>query len=353
MTLEIQREVYTEERVEARVAPNWRPFFAVAGFVLLALVASSTPTPLYSIYAAQWGFSALSVTEVYAVYAIGVLVALLLTGGLSDLIGRRPVIVTALLGLVGAEVVFMFAGGLEWLYLARSIQGLATGLLLGATGAAMVDLHPRRDGSQAGLVNGIASAAGIGLGALLSGVLVEYARYPEVTPFVVIALLALLAAWVAWRLPETVQRGGRNLTLTPRMPVVPRRCGGSSRSPAPGFSPRGRSAVCTSRSARVVSELSAPPRTTRSAASSCSGSARSRPWRAVAASRNVSNRTTLVTGASLLAVGSLVTAATISAGSLTGSAARQRAGRLRLRRGLHGRPAVARLGASRRPTAPG
>ena len=133
--------------------------------MLLALIASSTPTPLYSIYAAEWGFSPLAVTEVYAVYAIGVLVALLLTGGLSDLIGRRPVMISALLGLITAEVAFMFAGGLEWLYAARSVQGLSTGLLLGATGAALVDLHPRRDGGQAGLVNGIASAAGIGIGA--------------------------------------------------------------------------------------------------------------------------------------------------------------------------------------------
>ena len=88
-----------------------------------------------------------AVTEVYAVYAIGVLVALLLTGGLSDLIGRRPVMISALLGLIAAEMAFMFAGGLEWLYAARSVQGLATGLLLGATGAALVDLHPRRDGA--------------------------------------------------------------------------------------------------------------------------------------------------------------------------------------------------------------
>ena len=169
MTLEVSTEVYTEERSDAQTVGEWRPFLVVAGFVVLALMASSTPTPLYTIYAAEWGFSALSVTEVYAVYAIGVLLALLLTGGLSDVIGRRPVIVSALLGLVGAELVFMVAGGLDWLYLARSIQGLATGLLLGATGAAMVDLHPRRDGSQAGLVNGLASAAGIGLGALVEG----------------------------------------------------------------------------------------------------------------------------------------------------------------------------------------
>src|SRR5689334_10321256 len=192
MTLEILNKVYTRERPDARVIGGYGPFAAVAGFVLLALIASSTPTPLYSIYAAEWGFSPLAVTEVYAVYAIGVLIALLLTGGLSDLIGRRPVMIAAFAGLIGAEVLFMLADGVWWLYAARSVQGLATGLLLGATGAAMVDLHPRRDGAQAGLVNGIASAAGIGVGAVVSGLLVQYGPDPEVTPFAVIAVLATL-----------------------------------------------------------------------------------------------------------------------------------------------------------------
>ena len=222
MTLEIQKQLYTRGASATREIGLRHPFVTVAAFITLALMASSTPTPLYSIYAAQWHFSPLAVTEVYAVYAIGVLVALLLTGGLSDLIGRRPVMVSALLGLVGAEVIFMFAGGLDWLFVARSIQGLATGLLLGATGAALIDLHPRRHGGQAGLVNGIASAAGIGLGALVSSLLVQYASYPEVTPFVVIAVLATVAAWAAWRLPETVATSGRRISLTPRVPRVPR-----------------------------------------------------------------------------------------------------------------------------------
>ena len=219
--------------------------------MLLALMASSTPTPLYSIYAAEWHFSPLTVTEVYAVYAIGVLVALLLTGGLSDLIGRRPVMITALLGLVGAEVIFMFAGGLEWLYVARSIQGLATGLLLGATGAALVDLHPRRDGGQAGLVNGIASAAGIGLGALVSGLLVQYARYPEVTPFVVIAVLAPLGGLRRMAAARDGRRARRPPDADPADSArTPRRCGARSRSrPSACWRP-GRSAASTSRSAR-------------------------------------------------------------------------------------------------------
>lgn len=316
MTLEIQEEVYTTETTNAGPAPSFGPFLTVASFILLALMASSTPTPIYSIYAAEWHFSALSVTEVYAVYAIGVLIALLLTGGLSDLIGRRPVMITALLGLVCAEVVFMFAGGLEWLYMARSIQGLATGLLLGATGAALVDLHPRRDGSQAGLVNGLASAGGIGLGALLSGLLVEYARFPEVTPYVVIALLAVLATWAAYRLPETVDRAGRKLTLTPRAPRVPRALWRTfALSGAGVLAAWSVGGLYLALGPGIIYELHS---TQNHAVGGlfvflvCALATVSQ-W----VMRAAHNRTTLVSGAALLAIGSVITAIAVSGGSLT------------------------------------
>jgi MFS family permease len=315
MTLEIQREVYTKSASDARVTPNYRPFYIVAAFNLLALMASSTPTPIYSIYAAEWHFSALAVTEVYAVYAIGVLIALLLTGGLSDLIGRRPVIITALLGLVGAELVFMFAGGLEWLYVARSIQGLATGLLLGATGAALVDLHPRNDGSQAGLINGLASAAGIGLGALLSGLLVEYARYPEVTPYVVIAALALLATWAAFLLPETIDRAGRKLTLTPRAPRVPRSLWRTfSLSGAGVLAAWSVGGLYLALGPGIIYELH---NTQNHAVGGVfvflvCALATAAQW----VMRAALNRTILVSGAALLAIGSVITAIAVSSGSL-------------------------------------
>jgi MFS family permease len=293
---------------------KWRPFLVVAAFIMLALMASSTPTPLYSIYAAEWHFSALAVTEVYGTYAICVLLALLLTGGLSDLIGRRPVIVSALLGLVAAELVFVFAGGLDWLYVARAIQGLATGLLLGATGAALIDQHPRRDGAHAGLVNGLASAAGIGTGALLSGLLVQYVGHPEVTPYVVIAALVVAATFAAWRLPETVTASGARFSFTPQVPKVPRSLwrafglsalgviaswsvGGLYLSLGPGivgnlFGTKnhavGGAFVFVFSSLAVVSQ-----------------------WFL----RGATNRTTLVGGATALAIGSVITAVGVSAGS--------------------------------------
>jgi MFS family permease len=317
MTLEIQNTVYRREASAARELRTGHPFAIVAGFILLALMASSTPTPLYSIYAAEWSFSALAVTEVYAVYAICVLLALLLTGGLSDLIGRRPVIMSALLALVGSETIFMFAGGLDWLYVARSLQGLATGLLLGAAGAALVDLHPRRDGGQAGLVNGIVSASGIGLGALLSGLLVQYARYPEVTPFVVIALLAALGAWAAWRLPETVATSRRRISITPRVPKVPRALwrtfGLSALGVLASWSVGG---LYLSLGPSIIGQLHPTQNHAVGGAfvfvfSVCAVLAQ---W----ILRDTPNRATVVGGAGLLAVGSVITAAAISRRSLDG-----------------------------------
>src|SRR6185312_11847129 len=120
-------------------------FALVAGIVALALFASATPSPLYADYAADWGFSTPVLTAVYAVYAIGVLTALLLIGRLSDEIGRRPVLIGSLSALLVATGLFMLARSVEWLFAARAVQGLATGAAMAAAGAAMLDLQPRGD----------------------------------------------------------------------------------------------------------------------------------------------------------------------------------------------------------------
>jgi MFS family permease len=196
-------------------------FALVAGIVSLALFASATPSPLYADYAADWGFSTPVLTAVYAVYAIGVLAALLLIGRLSDQIGRRPVLIGALSALLVAIVLFMAASSVEWLFAARALQGLATGAALGAAGAAMLDLHPRGDAVQTGLVNGVGSALGIGFGAAVSALLVQEAPDPRVTPFLLVFALFVVALAGTVRLREPVVRVGA-LRLRPQWPSVPR-----------------------------------------------------------------------------------------------------------------------------------
>jgi MFS family permease len=196
-------------------------FVLVSGIIALALFASATPSPLYADYAASWHFSTPVLTAVYAVYALGVLTSLLLIGRLSDEIGRRPVLIGSLVALLLSTGLYMVAQSVVWLFAARAIQGLATGAALGAAGAAMLDLHPRGDARQVGLVNGVGSALGLAFGAGVSSVLVQAAPDPRVTPFVLVFVLFAVALAATLALREPVARTERP-HLRPQRPQVPR-----------------------------------------------------------------------------------------------------------------------------------
>jgi MFS family permease len=195
--------------------------YALAAAVIgLALFASATPSPLYDVYRDLWGFSSIVLTLVYATYAFGVLTTLLLAGRVSDDVGRRPVLVLALAALMGATVLFMTADSVVWLFVARAVQGLATGLALAAASAALLDFHPRRDPAGVGLTNGVVSAGGIGLGILVSATFVELLPAPRVLPFVALFVLFAVAFVGALRMPESVSPRSRP-RLTPQRPGVP------------------------------------------------------------------------------------------------------------------------------------
>jgi MFS family permease len=184
--------------------------YAVAALVVgLGLFASVTPSPLYRTYSVLWHFSPLTLTLIYATYAFGVLASLLLAGGVSDDVGRRPVLLAALGALMASSVLFMVAGSAAWLFVARGVQGLATGAALSAASAALLDLHPNRDPAGVGLTTATAAASGIGLGVLASSVLVQLGTLPRVLPYVLLLLLFALAFAGAYWMPEPVGKRGR------------------------------------------------------------------------------------------------------------------------------------------------
>src|SRR5947209_687011 len=191
-----------------------------AAIIGAALFASATPSPLYQTYARLWGFSSVLLTLVYATYAIGVLAALLLAGRVSDVAGRRPILAIALSALLASTVLYMVAQSLAWLFAARAVQGLATGLALGTASAGLLDFHPRQDPEGVGLTNGVVSAAGLGLGALASSVVVQLLPAPRVLPYVVVFILFAMALAGVVLMPEPVASRSR-LRLAPERPHVP------------------------------------------------------------------------------------------------------------------------------------
>jgi len=162
--------------------------YLLASLVVSLLAASAAPTPLYAIYQRMWGFTPITITIVFGVYAVAVLVALLTLGRLSDSIGRRPVLLAALAVQILSMVVYATAGGVGELMGARIIQGLATGAALGAIGAGMLDV----DRERGALANALSPGLGTGSGALISALFVQF--LPAPTHLIYFALIGVFAA---------------------------------------------------------------------------------------------------------------------------------------------------------------
>jgi hypothetical protein len=161
-------------------------FAAVTVVFGLFMVAASVPSPLYGVYALRWHFSPATLTLVFAVYVVALLAALLTTGTLSDRLGRRPVLLGALVVQSVAMVAFLLADGVAWLYLARVLQGLATGVATTAASAWLLDAQPRRPPGLGAVVNSATPAAGLAIGAIGAGALVQYGPYPLRLVYVVL-----------------------------------------------------------------------------------------------------------------------------------------------------------------------
>ncbi|WP_051797099.1 MFS transporter [Catenuloplanes japonicus] len=188
----------------------------LASIVVSFLAASSAPTPLYATYAASWHFSPITTTVIFGVYAIAVLLALLLLGRLSDHVGRRPVLLTALTLQVAAMTLFITADGIGALLVGRVLQGIATGGALGTLGAAMIDVHRTRGT----LANSTAPALGTGLGALTSGLVVQFLPAPTRMIYALLIVAFAAQAVGVWRIPESRARGnGLRKALTPQVGV--------------------------------------------------------------------------------------------------------------------------------------
>ena len=188
-------------------------FFLLASITVSFLAGSLAPTPLYPVYQAEWGFSALTTTEIFGIYAIALLGSLLIAGRLSDHVGRRPVLIVAT--LVQAVVMLMFAtaNGVAALMLARVVQGIATGAALGAVGAGMLDL----DKARGPVANAVTPPLGTGTGGLLAGLFVHYLPAPTLLVYLVLAAVFVLQAAGVIFMAETVtRRPGAVASLKPQ-----------------------------------------------------------------------------------------------------------------------------------------
>ena len=191
-------------------------FYLQASIVLFFLAGSSAPTPLYAVYQSAWGFSPITITVIFGIYALAVLSALLVAGSLSDYVGRRPVLLAATALQVVTMGIFVSAHSVSTLLFARIIQGLATGAAAGAVGAGMLDI----DRHKGTIANAVTPMLGTGTGGLLSGLMVAFLPLPTQLVYIVLGGVFLLQAIGVYFMEETAPpRPGALASLRPHIAV--------------------------------------------------------------------------------------------------------------------------------------
>lgn len=207
-TARLERSVNGAEPLQAAGSRRHRRGFWVVAFAFLAVMALGTvPSPLYGLYRARDHFSLFVVTVAFAVYAVGVIVALLLAGHLSDFYGRRRLLLPAVGVSILSTIVFLASQSLAGLLVGRLITGISIGIVASTATAYLAELHavgrPRTTARMAQLTASSVNVGGLAVGAIVAGVLAQWVAHPLTVPYFVFLGALVLAAIGGSLLPET------------------------------------------------------------------------------------------------------------------------------------------------------
>jgi MFS family permease len=182
-------------------------FWTVAASISIIVLGANTPLPLLTVYQTQFGFSTAMLTFIYGLYTGGVIVAVFVLGPASDLVGRKRILIPALMVMITGLVVGLFASNVWSLMISRVLEGLAVGAGTTTAVAALGELHtdPREHGRIA-LTATIATVLGLAGGPLIAGSLAQYAPFPTKAPYLFALVLTLFAAAAVAATPETVMK---------------------------------------------------------------------------------------------------------------------------------------------------
>jgi MFS family permease len=201
-------------------------FWIVAAVFLTAMAYSTVPTPLYPLYEQRDGFSVSLVTVIYSSYAVGVMLSLYFAGHVSDWLGRRRMLMVAVLISIASAVMFLLFPESLGLIAARLVNGVSIGILSATATASLGELRaiarPAENGVVATSVAGAANLGGLALGPLIGGLCAEFLPDPLVLPHAVFVVLLTGGAIALLTVPETVDAPAGPHRYRPQKLSVPR-----------------------------------------------------------------------------------------------------------------------------------
>ena len=174
--------------------------------LLVFTMGTSIITPLLPLYAGEFDLSNGTLTLLFATYTATVVPTMLVAGNLSDRVGRKRVLIPAMLVLGAGSIVFAFTETVPMLFVGRVLQGLAVGMFLGVGTAFVVDHAIPAKRAVAAMAAGAFFRLGFGLGPGMAGVVAEYWGNPIHRPFEVHLVLLAIGLGCVMVASETVPR---------------------------------------------------------------------------------------------------------------------------------------------------
>lgn len=142
--------------------------------LLIFTMGTNLPAPIFPLYQMRFHLSNADISLLFSTYAVFLLPSLLLVGHLSDQVGRKVMMIPSIALLAVASIVFAFAPSADFLYVARALQGIATGGFLGTCTAFMMDQVDGSRRARTTLLVSFTTMVGFGLGPGLTGVFIQY-----------------------------------------------------------------------------------------------------------------------------------------------------------------------------------
>ncbi|HWN36541.1 MAG TPA: MFS transporter, partial [Pseudonocardia sp.] len=181
-------------------------WFPVAAAVFCCGWGGNQFTPLLIMYRGA-GYSAFTVDALLGAYVVGLVPGLLLSGGLSNRYGRKPVMLLGTaLSLLASVMLALGELGVGWLAAGRFVTGTAVAVAMAVGSTWVKELADADPASAPDL--GTRRAAlwltlGLGLGPGAAGVLAQWGPWPMVLPYLVHIALVGAALAVLPLSPET------------------------------------------------------------------------------------------------------------------------------------------------------
>lgn len=193
-----------------------RIWLAAAAALFVAGWGAQQFTPMLLVYHRALGVGTGTLEAMFGIYALGLIPAVLLAGHVSDVNGRRAVVLpAAALSLIASLVLIAGSSSVALLFIGRFLTGVSSGAIFTAGSAWLRELSAAgADERTAARRVAVAMTTGFALGPLVAGLLAQWVPDPRVVAYLPHILLTVVVLIALRRIPETLaERTPRRLQL--------------------------------------------------------------------------------------------------------------------------------------------